>query len=79
MGYNIGPRIGIEGESEFRESIRKINAEYKTMTAETKALTSAFDANGDQQGKLKVKSEQLVKLIAKQKEKVDLLDRKSVV
>ena len=73
MGYNIGPRIGIEGESEFRESIRKINAEYKTMTAETKALTSAFDANGDQQGKLKVKSEQLVKLIAKQKEKVDLL------
>ena len=73
MGYNIGPRIGIEGESEFRESIRKINAEYKTMTAETKALTSAFDANGDQQGKLKVKSEQLVKLVAKQKEKVDLL------
>lgn len=73
MGYNIGPKIGIEGENEFRSQIRKINNEYKTLTAETKAATAAFDANGDEQGKLKKTGEQLQKQIDLQKQKVNLL------
>ena len=73
MGYNIGPKIGIDGENEFRNQIRKINNEYKTLTAETKATTAAFDAYGNEQGKLKKTGEQLQKQIDLQKQKVDLL------
>lgn len=73
MGYNIGPKIGIEGESEFRSQIRRINDEYKALEAETRALTSSFEANGDEQGKLKAQSGQLEKQIEKQKEKISLL------
>ncbi len=73
MGYNIGPKIGIEGEGEFRSQIRRINDEYKALEAETRALTSSFEANGDEQGKLKAQSGQLEKQIEKQKEKISLL------
>ena len=68
MGYNIGPKIGIDGEREFRQSIKKINDEYKALEAETRAVTAAFDANGDEQGKLEAQSKQLEKQIDKHME-----------
>lgn len=73
MGYNIGPKIGIEGEKEFRDSIKRINDTYKALEAETKAVTAAFDANGDEQGKLEASAKQLQKQIDLQKEKMELL------
>lgn len=73
MGYNIGPKIGIDGEKEFRDQIGKLNRSYKTLEAETKAVTAAFDANGDEQGKLQKLTEQLQKQIDVQKQKVSLL------
>lgn len=73
MGYNIGPKIGIEGEQQFRKQIRDINAEYKTLEAETRAVTAAFEANGDEQGKLEATARQLQKQIDTQKEKMALL------
>ena len=73
MGYNIGPKIGIDGEKEFRAQLKQINNAYKTLTAETRAATAAFDANGDEQGKLKKTGEQLQKQIDLQKQKVSLL------
>ncbi len=74
MGYNIGPKIGIEGESQFRDQIKKINAEYKTLEAETRAVTAAFEKNGDEQGKLEATTKQLEKQIDKQKQKMSLLE-----
>ena len=74
MGYNIGPKIGIDGESEFRDQIRKINDAYKALDAETRALTASFDAQGDEQGKLEATTKQLQKQIDKQKEKMVLLE-----
>lgn len=73
MSYNIGPKIGIDGEAEFRRQIKQINDEYKALEAETSALTAAFKANGDEQGALKSQSAQCEKQIAKQKEKMELL------
>lgn len=73
MAYNIGPKIGIDGEREFRDSIKKINDTYKALEAETRAVTAAFEANGDEQGKLEANAKQLQKQIEKQKEKIDLL------
>lgn len=74
MGYNIGPKIGIDGENEFRNQLRKINDTYKALEAETKAVTKAFEAQGDEQGKLEALSKQLNKQIEEQKKKQALLE-----
>lgn len=74
MSYNIGPKIGIDGEKEFRDSIQKINTEYKTLEAQTASVTKAFEAQGDEQGKLEATVKQLHKQIDKQKEKMTLLE-----
>ena len=74
MSYNIGPKIGIDGEKEFRDSIKKINDTYKALEAETRAVTSAFDAQGDEQGKLEATSKQLQKQIDNQRSKMSLLE-----
>ena len=73
MGYNIGPKIGIDGEKEFRDQIKRINDAYKALEAETKAVTAAFEANGDEQGALETSAKQLEKQIDLQKEKMELL------
>ena len=67
MGYNIGPKIGIDGEKQFKDQIKAINNEYKTLQAQTRALTAEFDKNGDQQGKLRAQAQQLEKQIDNQK------------
>lgn len=46
MAVNIGPRIGIEGEAEYRRQINSIISTSKTLASDMKALTSAFDKNG---------------------------------
>lgn len=74
MAYNIGPKIGIDGEAEFRRQISQINAEYKTLVAQTKAVTAEFDKNGDEQGKLRATAAQLQKQIDNQRSKVSLLE-----
>jgi len=74
MSYNIGPKIGIDGEREFRADIKKINDTYRALEAETKAVTAAFEAQGDEQGKLEAVSKQLQKQIAEQQKKMSLLE-----
>ena len=71
--YNIGPKIGIEGEKEFLKQIKDINDIYNALEAVTRAVTAAFDTNGDEQGKLEASSKQLQKQIDMQKSKIDLL------
>lgn len=73
MSYDIGPKIGIDGEAEFRKALQRLNAEYKTLQAQTKAVTAEFDANGDQQGKLMAVSKQLEKQIEVQKQRQEML------
>lgn len=45
MAVNIGPKIGIEGEAEYRKQINSIIQQSKTLASEMKALTSSFDKN----------------------------------
>lgn len=74
MAYNIGPKIGIDGEAEFRRQIKEINLAYKTLQAETKAVTAEFEANGDEMGGLSAKGQQLEKMITNQRDKLKLLE-----
>lgn len=73
MAREIGPRIGIDGEAEYRREIQDIIQQAKTLDAEMKAVASAFDEEADAQKKNKAVSEQTVKLIDTQKDKIKLL------
>lgn len=42
---DIGPKIGIDGEQQFKQQIGQINTELKTLATETKLVTSAFAGN----------------------------------
>ena len=70
MAVNIGPRIGIDGEAEYRKQIQGIIAETKTLKTEMSALTSSFDKD---KKTLKENAQQrklLTEQIDKQKEAV---------
>ena len=45
MAVSIGPRIGIDGEKQYRDELNKIIQQAKTLDAEMKAVTSSFDEN----------------------------------
>ena len=42
MAVDIGPKIGIDGEAEFRKSLKDITQQLKTLGSEMSAVTSAF-------------------------------------
>lgn len=71
MAYDIGLKIGIDGEAEFRKSISNINEEYKTLKTEMATVTSAFDKNDQSQEKLTKQNEVLTKQIDLQKKKIE--------
>ena len=51
MAANIGPKIGIDGEAEYRKELNAIIQQQRTLASEMKAVTSAFDANDKSQEK----------------------------
>lgn len=73
MADNIGPKISIEGEAEFKKAIADINRNLKTMGTEMKAVTSAYDKNDQSSGKLTAQNEVLNKQIEAQKNKLNEL------
>lgn len=46
MAVNIGPKIGVEGESEYRKQINNIITQTKTLSSEMKKLESSFNSEG---------------------------------
>ena len=64
--YNIGPRIGIEGEKEFRPQISRINSEYKSMGSYLAAVEKSMETQGRTQEALALKQNALRQQIAKQ-------------
>lgn len=75
MAVNIGPKIGIDGEAEFRKELNNIIQQSKTLESEMKAVTSAFDANDNSQEKLSAQAEILSKQMDLQKKRVEMLEK----
>lgn len=75
MPVSIGPRIGIEGEAEYRKALQNIIQQQKTLKAEMQETASAFDKNASAQEKMKAKAEALNKQIEVQKQRVSELSR----
>lgn len=74
MAVNIGPKIGIEGEADYRKKINEIIQQTKTLNSEMKALTSTFDKEGASIKQNKAQKEILTKQIEAQKAKVSELN-----
>lgn len=70
MGYDIGPRIGIDGEAEFRRSIQEVNASLKTLGTEMSRVTSQFARNDKSQENLTQQNKVLNKQMDLQRQKI---------
>lgn len=75
MPYDIGPKIGIDGEAEYRRSINNLITETKTLGTEMRMVTSEFKDNADSQEALTRKNEVLSKQLEAQQKKLDLLEK----
>lgn len=72
MANNIGPKIGVQGEAEFRKEISQINTTLKTMGTEMDKVTSSFIGNEKSVEALTAKNEVL-------QQRFDELSRKAEV
>ena len=73
MAENIGPKIELQGEKEFKAQITNVTTATKAYKSELEALNSSFDKNTSATEKAKAKREALTSAIEKQKEKVNSL------
>ena len=73
MAIDIGPRIGIEGEAEYRRQINQIITQSKTLSSEMRVVASSFTAETTAEEKAAKTAEVLSKQVDTQKEKVKLL------
>jgi phage-related minor tail protein len=74
MAYDIGPKIGIDGEAEFRSQINQITTQLKTLGSEMQVVTSEFGKNQDSEEALTAKNKVLQKEIDVQKTKLEQLN-----
>lgn len=70
-GVNIGPRIGIEGENEFRRQMNQIIQSTRTLKTEMKATESSFSASDSAMKKASERSKILSREIENQKKHIE--------
>lgn len=73
MAVNIGPKIELQGEKEFKAQITNVTTATKAYKAEIDSLKSSFDKNTTAEEKAKKTREALTTAIDKQKQKVESL------
>lgn len=75
MAYDIGPRIIIEGEAEFRRELQSISQGVKTLGSEMNVVTSKFIGNENSVEALTAKSDVLARMILSLNEKLAMQQR----
>lgn len=75
MAVDIGPKIGIEGEKEFRDALKSMSTQLKTLDTEMKAVTSAFNANDSSQEKLSAQTDVLTRQLGLQENKISEIQK----
>lgn len=74
MADNFGLKIGIEGEKEFKNSLRDINQSFKVLGSEMKLVSSEFDKQDKSVAAVTARNEVLNKAIEAQKDKISTLE-----
>lgn len=75
MSVDIGPKIGIDGEKEFRQQLTNINQQIRTLGSEMKAVTSAFDEGDRSEEALAAQTDVLNRQIDAQRQKLQQLQK----
>lgn len=70
MAYDIGIKLKLDGEKDYRDAINKITQVNKTLDAELKAVTSSFDKNTTAEEKKRRTEEILQKQLENSREKL---------
>lgn len=73
MAVNIGPKIGVDGEREYRNQINQIIQQSKTLESQMKLVASQFTATTSAEEKTAKTAAVLTKQIDTQRERVKLL------
>ena len=74
--YDIGPRVGIDGEKAFNASIAAIKSNVKNLGSEMKLLTAQFGDNNKSMEALSAKNEVLRKTITQTEQQLELHNKK---
>lgn len=72
MAVDIGPKIGLDGESEFRKQLQNVNQSLKTLGSEMKLVTAEFAANADSEEALTKKNDVLERSVSTLRDKLEL-------
>ena len=75
MAVDIGPRIGIDGEKEFRQELNNINQQLRTLGSEMKVVTSAFEDGDQSEAALAAQTDVLNRQIDVQRQKLTQLQK----
>ena len=73
MAVNIGPKIGVDGEKEYRSQINQIIQQSKTLASQMKLVASTFNSATTAEEKSAKTSAVLTKQIEVQRQRVMLL------
>ena len=73
MPDSVGIKIGVEGEREFKASLREINAAFKVLGSEMTLAASQFDKQDKSVANLTARNAVLTKEIDAQKGKIETL------
>lgn len=74
-GRSIATKVSIEGEKAYKSAISSINMALKTLKTEMTAVTATFQGNANSQEALSAKLNTLVNTLAKQREKIETLNK----
>lgn len=73
MPYDIGPRIGIDGEKEFKNALSAINAQMKNFQSEMKASVTSMEGMQSAEEATAKKADILGRSIEAGKQKIELI------
>lgn len=71
---NIGPKIGIDGEAEYRRKIENIIQQQKTYESQISAITSALGKNATAQEKASATGDIMADMVKTQEKRISLLN-----
>ena len=71
----IGTTIVLQGEKEYRDAIKNIDAGLKVLKSEMKVVSETFADNADSVNALTARNDVLDRSISKQKEKIEQLEQ----
>lgn len=72
MPNDIGPKIGLDGEREFKNAIKDVNASLSTLNSEMKLVTSEFTGNKKTMEQLEAENEVYEKQIGALSDKLSI-------